>query len=253
MKICIPSYNRPNVESLKILTAFNQGDVYIFVNNYDTEENLDRACNDYIRELPKEFEHANIVPLMTKGIPSVRNAILNYFSKDEQLLILDDDVIAIQELYTNPVKLKKELMDLSTYEIKDFIKEAFEVTEANNAKLWGVSPVPNAFYMSNKLNNKGFVIGSFYGVINNKLRYDEELPLKEDYDFTLKNIIEYKKIVRFDAYTVKARHYDNAGGCVDIRKANPELEEECFFKLLSRYPNLVRINPKRPNEILLKI
>lgn len=251
MKICIPTYNRYQIDTFKILLGVPREDIYIFINGYTNKEILEAAKQKYIDNIPEDFKNINVITLETKGIAQARNAILNYFPEGEEIVMIDDDVSEIQEMKFEG--LKKKLVNVHTDDILGYFDDFFETLKLNNAKLWGVYPIDNAFYMSKKLNNSGFIIGTMFGVINNKLRFDEELGVKEDYDFTLKNILEYKKVCRFDYITIKAKHYNNDGGCVDQRKLNPEIEYQACKKLVMRYPNLVRINPKRDNEIIINI
>lgn len=251
MRICIPTYNRFKVDTFQILKGIPHEWIYLFVNNYSNEQTLEEAKTNYLLHLPPEFEDINIIGLMTKGIAQARNAILNYFPEGEEIVFLDDDVSEIQEMVFEG--LKKKLKPMHVDNILGFFDDCFGTLKLNEAKLWGVYPIDNAFYMSKKINNSGFIIGTMFGVINNKLRFDETLGVKEDYDFTLQNIIEYKKVCRFDYITIKAKHYNNPGGCVEQRNQKPEIEYESCKKLIMKYPNLVRINPKRDNEIIINI
>jgi len=240
MKIAIPTHNRKEITTLELLSAFNTEDIYLFVNDAEQAE-LHKDCQ--------------VVITGTKGIQNARNAILDYFEEDEHVLMLDDDIEKFETL-RGGVKngsVKKNLTEMSPLEIKEFVEHGFEVCERNKAKLWGIYPVYNPFYMSMKLNNSGFIIGSFAGIINNPIRFRTDLPLKEDYAYTLDNIIKYKKVVRFDYVTMKIRHYTNAGGCVETRKDNEDLERICCEKLLKMYPRMLKPNPSRENEVLITI
>lgn len=166
--------------------------------------------------------------------------------------MLDDDIEGVYRLGTNE-HLKKELKKMSGSEFKEFSEYAFTLLEKNNIKLWGMYPVYNAFYMDNKINRTGFCIGTMIGIINNELRFDPTLYLKEDYDFTIKNIIKYKKVARFNYITTKADHYNNPGGCCQQRKEDPNKESLYCDRLLAKYPGITRRNPKRENEILINI
>lgn len=247
MKIAIPTYGRQDIKTLKILSAFEPKDIYIFPNNYNTE-NLVKE----IERLSKEYPNVNIEGLMTKGIPAARNAILDYFNKDKQLIMLDDDIEIVYKLGVDEIKVKNDLQELEPKEIKEFFENAFQICQLNNTKLWGIYPIQNAFYMKHKINNKGFIIGTMFGVITSDIRFDENLLVKEDYDFTMQHIQKYKKVARFDYITIKAEHYTNSGGCVDLRKAT-NIEEECFNYLLKKWsPNIIK-NPKRENEVLINL
>lgn len=249
VKICIPSYNRYFVKTLKIIPINLLQDTYIFVNNYNSDEELDEAVEIY--------ENSNagvkVIGLKTKGIPSARNAIIEHFPGGTHIIMLDDDVEEVLTLKPDPIMIKNTVEKMNPLEIEQFWLRAFMVCEKNNSKLWGIYPINNPFYMSQKINSRGFIIGTMFGVITGKLRFDPLLKLKEDYDFTLKHILEYKKVCRFDYITLKAGHYTNDGGCVQQRKENTGLEKECCDRIMSKYPGLLKRNPKRENEILIAI
>ncbi len=247
IKICIPTYSRNEIKTVKLLSMFDSKDVYIFPNNY--RENLPEE----VSKLKEKYPTCQVIGLNTFGIPSARNAILDFFPENDEILMLDDDISEILRLKTDPAKLKNTLAELSTLEIKDFFTEAFDTLKKNNAHLWGVYPIDNPFYMKNKLNNKGFIIGTMFGVIKTELRFDEKLKLKEDYDFTLQHILRDKKVCRFDGYTIKAEHYNNDGGCVSQRKENTNLEKECCNYILAKHPRFIKRNSKRDNEILINL
>ena len=93
---------------------------------------------------------------------------------------------------------------------------------------------------------KAFPENGFYYVFS----FDENLQVKEDYDFTIRNIVLLGGVIRFDNYTVEAKHYTNPGGCQEFRKE--EVEREATQYLLKRWPKWIKLNPKRENEVLIK-
>lgn len=243
MQIAIPSYNRPEITTTRILTAFRNDEITIFVND-ESQRELYQTQNGI---------NCNIQITNTKGITAARNAILNYYKTDEEIVMLDDDISGVEILKINPKTLKKDLVPMTNTEILDFFICAFRDARKNNAGMWGVYPVHNPFFMKNRISNNGFIIGSLCGIINSDLRYDENLIVKEDYDFTLQHILKYKKVIRYDYITPRIKHYSNKGGCVEQRKENPGIEADAVRYLLEKYPAYVKLNPKRENEILLNI
>lgn len=248
MVIAIPTYNRENITTLDLLSSFSKNEIYIYVNNFNTEEQTEHE----VKRLQEKYPSTTVVGIQTKGIGQARNAILEDLI-DEEIVMMDDDIKQVLKMETNKETLEKKLVAMSPTEIKEFFKDAFRICNLNKTKLWGIYPIDNTFYMSNKINNKGFIIGTMFGVIKSHLRFDNELKLKEDYDFTLKHIIEFKKICRFDFITLKADHYSAPGGCVEQRKENIELEKENCKRLMRKYPRFLKLNPKRENEVLITL
>jgi hypothetical protein len=232
----IPSLNRPDrVITLNLILATGRP-IYIFVH---TEEQ--KAL--YRASIPDE-KKVQIVVTNAKGIGNHRNVILDHFDKGSRLVAMDDDVQAILKLEKNWT-----LQPLGPRELNEFIEHAFDIAARNNTKLWGVYPIPNHYYMSPRLDPKGFIIGAFCGIETSDLRYDPTLYVKEDYDFTIKHILRYRKIVRFNQYAVKAQHYTNKGGCMEYR--TDKIEQKAIRRLKELYPLYIRDNPRRQNEILL--
>lgn len=56
------------------------------------------------------------------------------------------------------------------------------------------------------------------------LRYDETLPLKEDYDFFIQNVQRYGGVVRFNAVNYLCDHQKMEGGCQVYRTKEKERE-----------------------------
>ena len=232
MKIAIPSYRRPNAKTLNLLKEFSKEDIFIFV--HDDKDFYSYQRNSDLAQIIKTDQ--------LLGIVNQRNFILDYFDKGEKIVVLDDDVNKICKLVNN------RLQDVN--KIKDFFNFSFELCESKGMKLWGVYPIDNPFFMSMKASERHFIIGTLTGIIVDDLRYDPVLKVKEDYDFTLQNIIKFGGALRLDYYTIKADHYTNKGGCVDYR--NEQIEKECAEYLLRKYPKMLKMNPKRKNEILIK-
>ena len=107
--------------------------------------------------------------------------------------------------------------------------------------------------MNNKIHNKAFIAGAFCGIINNSLRYDDTLDVKEDFDYMLKSYIKYGKVMRFNNITAEIKRYSNKGGCSAIRaNKKKNVESKCCKRLLKMYPDHLMKNKKRKNELLIK-
>ena len=121
------------------------------------------------------------------------------------------------------------------------------------AKLGGAAPTANPFYASvdRPVHPSAFIVGDFIIIAPSKPRFDESLALKEDYDFTLQHIARYGSVARHDAVLMSFAHRTNAGGAVEVR--TDALEQECIAALREKWPLFIRNNPRRPNEILLKL
>jgi hypothetical protein len=115
--------------------------------------------------------------------------------------------------------------------------------------LAGCSPTDNLYFAKEGVATRKFIVGDLIMVRPTELRFDTNLRLKEDYDFTLQHWATYGGAARCDYIAPSFAHYTNAGGAVATRTA--EREQECIAYLKAKWPGLIRDNPRRANEILL--
>ena len=120
------------------------------------------------------------------------------------------------------------------------------------AFLAGVAPTTNKLFFnpSKAITLTNFIVGDFILVRPSPLRFDEEMRLKEDYDFTLQHLKSYGRVARCNNIFAYFSHRKNAGGAVGYRTA--ELEQEMIAHLKRKWNHHIRDNPKRPNEVILK-
>lgn len=69
--------------------------------------------------------------------------------------------------------------------------------------------------------------------LRNELRYDEKLPLKEDYDMTLQQCNKYRGCLRLNKYNYDCKQSKQAGGCATYR--NYEREEQQLLALQKKW------------------
>ena len=91
-------------------------------------------------------------------------------------------------------------------------------------------------------------VGDMLFVKPSDIRFDTQLTLKEDYDFTLQHR-EIGDVIRYQKYLFSFEHYSNKGGAVDVR--DDEEEQKNIRILKSKWGDKVRLNSKRKNEILI--
>ena len=59
----------------------------------------------------------------------------------------------------------------------------------------------------------------------NRCRYDESLPLKEDYDMTLQQLNMERVVLRVNAYHYLCKQSENVGGCATYRNRDREKQQ----------------------------
>jgi len=235
-KIVIPSMGRPN--GLITPELFKGSQVVLTVYVHSREDEI-----LYVENNPD----INIVNLnVPPGVQNIRNAILEHNNPGDKLVFMDDDVNNLLRLSVDG----KKIIPLNQQETIKFMEHAFSFCENAGANMWGVYPIKNAFYMSNRISPNNFIIGQVMGIVISEIRIDSELDLKEDYDLTIQHILRDKKVARFNNICINAKQRTNPGGCVTYRTKEKMLAASS--RLIELYPKYVKLNPKREGEVLLK-
>jgi len=178
----------------------------------------------------------------TGNLMDSRNFALEHSFKNNSICIqLSDD---IKKVTTNKNFVKKRTVPLDEA-IEDIVGKFKKI---NGVYLMGVPPTDNFFFANKIVVENKFCIGDMLFVKPNELRFDNQLTLKEDYDFTLQHI-QKAKVLRYQKYLFTFQHYSNAGGAVDIR--NDKEEQKNIMILKSKWGNKIKLNTKRKNEILI--
>jgi len=210
--IAIPSYKRhDNCQTAKYLKK-----AVIFCHEFEVKDY--EKCNDnLVVSIPDE--------LQGKGMGIIRNYILDH--SDEEVLMMDDDVSYVG-LYDKGILIK-----LNEQEVYDFIESGFRMCRELGTTLWGVNlQSDKKFYREySPFSLTSVVLGPFFGVINDHdLRFDEDLGLKEDYDFSIQVANKYRKILRFNKYHYSCGHIKLKGGCASYRTMQKEHDQAIAFQ-----------------------
>lgn len=169
-----------------------------------------------------------VIPDAVRGsIARVRNWLLKRFEKAEGLVMLDDDVTKIYrwdscEAYT-----------LESADVLEFFEQAFILTREAGFKLWGLSVLPDksAYRENTPFSFISPILGPVCGHLpGGGLRYDERMPLKEDYDFFLQHVNKFRGVFRFNAYQYVCDHKKLLGGCGEYRNMKVEQEQFALFR-----------------------
>jgi len=178
----------------------------------------------------------------TGNLMDSRNFALDHAFKNNNICIqLSDD---IKKVTLNKNFFEKKIIPLDEA-INDIAKKFDKI---NGVYLMGVPPTDNFFFANKLVIENKFCIGDMLFVKPSELRFDSQLTLKEDYDFTLQHI-QKAKVLRYQKYLFSFQHYSNKGGAVDIRNDKEELKNIMILK--SKWGDKIKMNPKRKNEILI--
>ena len=201
-QVAIPSYKRAGkVRTLKISpfaklwVPESQGD------DYRAEYGEDRVVT-----IPDDRDG---------NVARKRNAISDLIDSDRYVM-MDDDITSIS--YWEAGRKTKIHGD----DLKEFIKSGFELADELGVKLWGLNQQSDiiVYHTYAPFSLLSPILGPFTGQIRSKIRYDEEVAPREDYDFWLQHIHTFRKTLRFNKFHYAHDHGKLAGGVVSARTAD---------------------------------
>lgn len=197
-----------------------------------------------------------IVPDLS--LMEARNYALNdAFSKGETCCQVSDDLVKSRAYIFDQTDFDRSKYGVShavmkekpQAALKDICEELMHPLGFSGFKLGGISPTTNQMSLRNKICNKHFILGDLFVCLPTDLRFDMNMTLKEDYDFTLQHVKEYGGVVRADYIYAQFGH-KTAGGVKDIRSEEREQQNISYLKeKWGKYPEAVKDSPTRKNEI----
>lgn len=238
--ICCPSYKRPKVETLKYIPFCR---VYVSPEEYQEYKNKNKG--------------ADIVKC-AEGIQGNVSRVRNYILEDsfnngaDIVCIVDDDLKKIERFEMSiDCNFAYERAELKTDQFIDFVYKYSMLCEEWGFKFWGINVNADAmsFRHYSPFSTVSPVLGPFSVFLKgNKCRYDENLPLKEDYDMFIQNCNEYRGVLRLNAYHYKCKQSEQVGGCAMYR--NMEREKEQFEKLQKKWGHkIVKLDDNNRRKI----
>jgi len=184
------------------------------------------------------------------GLIESRNMALDHAGQNDYICVqLSDDLTRLRlwrgkEEKPEPIDFKKALATV----LKAMQRTGFIETRPP-VYLGGAAVTDNAFFSSGGIKNEGFILGDFMVIRPSKIRFDSNLRLKEDYDFTLQHLQKFGKVARVESILPSFAHRKNKGGAVAYRTS--ALEKEAIAYLMKKWPGKLRMNPKRADEVIL--
>jgi hypothetical protein len=190
-------------------------------------------------------EHADVV-IPGGNLISARNLAL------DDAAVTGSDCLQLSDDLTKIEFLTEESTQTTTRgTVRDVVMAMEHALRESGAHLAGVAPTNNAFFAKIRTNPKGFCVGDMILVKHGTpLRFDPQLLLKEDYDYTAQHLARYGQVARLDWLMPTFKHGSNRGGAVAYR--TPELEQETIAYLKAKWPDVIVDNPRRKNEVLFR-
>lgn len=207
---CAPSYRRPTaVDTLKYLPSCR---VYV-----------SRDEEAAYREGNPGADIVAVDPRRQGNLCRIRNHILDCeMGPGRAVLIIDDDLQGIWR-WERLVRRRLETEE----EVFAFLRRYTALCIEWGCPAWGVNVNSDGqvYREQTPFSLRSYVGGPFMVHVSHSLRYDERLPLKEDYDFTLQMLNKYRRVLRVNAFYYLTLQMAQVGGCAEYRNAETEMEQ----------------------------
>lgn len=176
-----------------------------------------------------------------KGVQGNLRRVRNYILDQEfnngmdVVLIVDDDLHYLEGFeYRDGFAYNRRKIE--TDDILPFLEKYSLMAEEIGAKFWGLNCNADAmaFRQYTPFSTVAYIGGPFQCFLRgNRCRYDESLPLKEDYDMTLQQLNLERVVLRLNGYHYICEQSTIPGGCAAIR--NREREAQQFDALQRKW------------------
>ena len=227
ISVNIPSYKRPKVLTLDYLPFCK---VWVDHKEFD----------DYVKANP----NANIIscPEGVQGnVSRIRNYILDceFKAGADCVIILDDDIRTIGCWVEGEKHFGYDEEILRAEDFLEWAEKYSLLCYEWGLKEWGLNcnTDPQGYRQYTPFSLTQFVGGPFQAFLNNSLRYDDNLPLKEDYDMTIQQCEKYRGVLRLNAWHYYAKQSIQAGGCASYR--NEDRERQQFEALQKKWGSAI--------------
>jgi len=215
-EIYSPSYKRPD-----ICTSHKYFPDLTYVVD-ESEYKAYKNVHDKIIALPSGVQG---------NISRVRNWIMDHVPV---VLIIDDDYSDIGRwtMREGPGEYGVYGRKLTPNQAMEFVEMGFELAVEFDVKMWGINLAfdKGTYREYTPFSLSSMILGPLHGHINSDIRYDEKLPLKEDYDFSIQALNEYRKILRLNMYYYKCDQHGKPGGCAAYRTINREMQQNILLR-----------------------
>lgn len=222
ISVAIPSKGRPKVKTLRfcpwatLYVAPDEEEAYRKQNQTATIH----ACEKGVQG----------------NIARVRNYILRteFARGASAVCMMDDDIASMFCWQATPDRYGYEKNRLSGDTFAAFLEKYTSFAEELGCTLWGVNCIPSnrAYRHGSPFSLENIVLGPFSVHLSNRFTYDEEMPLKEDYDMFLQHVEAERRVLRLNFAGYENGASDGKpGGCSFQRNVGQEKRQ---FEMLRR-------------------
>lgn len=243
-QIAVPSYKRYEILKTQTLPTLDKlkadrDKIHIFVANEEEAEKYKEAIGDNYR-----------IVVGQRGISTQRKYIHNYFADDERVVSFDDDVIEMYE------KGEKKIQPI-TYTLDEIVERGYEITEKHGARLWGVNPNSNNFFLKDELSvGLRYITATIMGSYGKEWIFtDPERRMTntgEDAHSSLRAFVKYGAVVRFEYICFKTNWFAEGGNRTCVQEDGQTREQRHLEELTwvqSRFADLCKLQVHKDTGI----
>jgi hypothetical protein len=226
-RVCIPSYNRPELLKSKSL-AFLEASGYpsdlisIFVSDHSEFERYSQTCPGY---------HLVVGVI---GLKAQRKFISDWLNEDEIYLGMDDDIDSVKTM-------GKSFLEL--------VSDGVAAIETRQTGLWGILPKDDArCFKDDTTDHLSFILGALFVSRNHQDIHLEGACETDDYERSILYFLKYGKVLRNRSAGVKTKYQGTSGGQTGFR----ERKRAAVLGLITRFPRMCSYrNKKGEADIML--
>lgn len=176
-----------------------------------------------------------------------------HYPKGMPLLNIDDDVSNLRQRTTDG-----KLEDF-TGSIDSLVEQMFGICQQEGAKMWGINPVENGFFMKDVVTvGLKFIVGTFYGnyagdesITSPTRQYQSSC---EDFETSLRSFITNGAVIRAEYLAPKTKYWATGGMDASLATkgyANRQVsQEEVLRDIVNRYTDLVTLTSNKGGLML---
>jgi len=244
-QIAIPSYARANLLRDKTLA---------FLENQNVNPEI---VTIFVANEAERERYAEVLDSKWQIVVGVINKLEqqkfyhSYYPKNTALLNIDDDVAGLKQ------RTPEGKLEDFTGTIDALCEQMFGLCQSTGARLWGINPVENGFFLSDFITvGLRFVCGTFYGNYAGDVaitKRDKQSSC-EDFETTLRSFIENGSILRVEYLCPKTKYWADGGMDASLKDTGYDVrsisQEQILHEIVVKYPELVKLTSNKGGLML---
>jgi len=245
--IAIPSYQRAEICKTQTLATLDklgadQDKIHIFVANEEQAELYRSVLRGQYR-----------IIVGVRGISTQRKFYHNWFPEGTSIVSLDDDIAEVLER-------SSDKLIPTRYTFDQIAETGFAHAEKEKARLWGINPTMNNFFLSDAISvGLRYICANFMGSYAGDWVFTDEkrrmTPTGEDHHSSLRSFTRYGSVVRLEYLCPKTKYFAKGGidACVtENGLTRKERHAQELIWVQSQYPHLATVVKKAGGIVNLR-